>query len=100
MPLGLCSVVRWHGGEDECIEFAAFDLVGNDATGEQAAVLCSGTGGGIRATCFEAVGWLMARATPARAQGVESCRSLTDVDGDVAACVRGANAHFDSTATR
>jgi hypothetical protein len=98
--LELCSVARPHGGEDECVEFAAFDLVANDASGRQAASLCAGTAGGLREGCFEAVGLLMARATPTRAQGVQSCRSLTDVSADVAACVRGANAHFDAAATR
>ena len=97
--LELCAVARPHGGEDECITFAAYDLVGNDATGEQAASLCTGTDGGLRDTCFRAIGLLMARATPTRAESVANCQSLGE-GKDAAACIRGAETHFASAAAR
>ncbi len=97
--LELCSVARPYGGEDECITFAAYDLIGNDATGEGAAELCTGTEGGLRATCFRAIGLFMARATPTRAEGVANCQTLAE-GADAAACTRGADAHFASAAAR
>jgi hypothetical protein len=96
----LCGVARPYGGEDECIEFAAFDMVANDASGKHAASLCTGTRGGLREGCFGAVGSIMARATPTRAESHSDCASLGVVQADVAACVRGADAHFDSAAAR
>jgi hypothetical protein len=98
--LELCAVARPYGGEDECIEFAAFDMVGNDASGKPAASLCTGTSAGLREMCFRAIGSLMARATPTRAESAEACESLSAVEGDVAACIRGADAHFASAAAR
>jgi hypothetical protein len=97
--LELCSVARPHGGEDECITFAAYDLVGNDATGGQAAELCTGTDGDLRETCFHAIGLIKARATPTRERTVEDCETIAK-GADVAACVRGAEAHFASAASR
>ena len=97
--LELCSVARPHGGEDECITFAAYDLVGNDATGEQAASLCTGTDGDLRETCFRAIGLIMARATPTRPRAVADCEAIT-TGKDLAACSRGAEAHFASAAAR
>jgi hypothetical protein len=95
----LCAVARPHGGEDECITFAAYDLVGNDASGEQAAALCAGTDGDLRETCFTAVGLMKARATPTRAQAVADCETIAD-GKDTAACARGAEAHFDAAGAR
>ena len=97
--LELCSVARPHGGEDECITFAAYDLVGNDASGEQAASLCTGTDVDLRETCFRAIGLIMARATPTRAGAVADCEAIAE-GTDVTACVRGADAHFASAAAR
>jgi hypothetical protein len=97
--LELCAVARPHGGEDECITFAAYDLVGNDASGEQAASLCTGTDGNLREMCFRAVGQIMARATPTRAQAFAACETIAD-GNDTAACVRGVETHFDAAGAR
>jgi hypothetical protein len=97
--LELCAVARPDGGEDECITFAAYDLVGNDASGEQAASLCSGLDDALRETCFHAIGLIRARATPTRADALAGCRVLAD-GPDAAACARGADAHFAGAGSR
>lgn len=97
----LCAVARPHGGEDECITFAAYDMVLNDESGTQAAALCTGTGDAdLRSSCFRAIGSIMARARTARAQSVAGCEALTSVEADVASCIRGADEHFASVAAR
>jgi len=97
--LELCAVARPHGGEDECITFSAYDLVANDASGKQAASLCTGTDGDLRGTCFHAIGEIRARATPTREQAVAGCQAIADA-ADAAACTRGAEAHFAAAGSR
>jgi copper chaperone CopZ len=86
----LCAVARPYGGEDECITFAAYDLVQNDTTGQAAAMFCDRTDGELRATCYHAVGSIMARSRSTAAETKSACRSLTSVKADVRACMRGA----------
>jgi len=90
----LCAIARPYGGERECIRFAALDMVLNDKTGKQAAGLCDGTTGGLRGSCYEAIGSLMARSRTTLVASQADCRSLTTVSSDVAACIRGAKARL------
>ncbi len=98
--LELCSVARPYGGEDECIRFAAFDLVANDASGTEAAALCIRAGGDLDEACFRAVGSIMARATATLARAVAKCGSLTFVERELAACVSGVDEHAALIANR
>ncbi|MBA3400525.1 MAG: hypothetical protein H0U05_00910 [Actinobacteria bacterium] len=86
----LCRVAKPYGGERECIRFAALDMVANDKTGRQAAALCDGTSGRLRAACYRAIGSIMARSRTTPEASEADCRSLTRFPDDVAACVRGA----------
>src|SRR5262245_34578779 len=55
--LELCAVARPYGGEDECISFAALDVLGNDPSGRQAVGLCSRAEDAVvRSGCVRGVG--------------------------------------------
>jgi hypothetical protein len=93
----LCAVARPYGGEDECIAFAALDVLGNDSSGRQAVELCSrAEDGRVRLGCLRAVGGLLGRASPTRAAGTARCASLVPVARDRAACVAGVEDHYGS----
>jgi len=90
----LCAVAKPYGGERECIRFAALDMVANDKSGAQAAVLCDATAGDLRLACYQAIGSIMARSRTTRAASEADCRSLTTVRADMDACIRGAAARL------
>ena len=85
-----CAAARPHGGERECVRFAAMDITGNFTGGEEAAVLCSSTAGDLRAACFHAIGTIMGRFHTTDAQRSQACREIVSTRADRVACTRGA----------
>jgi hypothetical protein len=96
----LCVVARPLGGEDECIRFAAFDLVANDPSGNRAAALCASTSEDLGRVCFESVGSMLARASATRVEGVAKCSLLSVAEAHRAACVSGVDGRAALVADR
>jgi hypothetical protein len=95
----VCAVARPYGGEDECIAFAALDVLGNDPSGRQAIELCSrAEHTRVRRGCLRAVGGLLGRASPTRAAGLARCSSLVPATPDRTACGTGVEDHFGAGA--
>jgi hypothetical protein len=85
-----CAAVRAHGGERDCIRFAAMDMTANFTGGAEAAGLCSSTAPNLRAACFHAVGTIMGRFDTTDAAREARCNEIAAGPADRAACRRGA----------
>ena len=87
--LKLCGVARPYGGERDCVLTAAMDMTANFTGGTQAARLCTATSSALRASCFQAVGSIMARFETTNAAREAACRSIVRGTHDVSACIAG-----------
>jgi hypothetical protein len=85
-----CAAARAHGGERDCVRFAAMDMTANFTGGAEAAVLCSATASALRAACFHAIGTIMGRFHTTDAARAAACVEIASARADRAACARGA----------
>jgi hypothetical protein len=88
----ICAVARPHGGEQDCVMFAAMDIVGNFTGGAEAAVLCGLARDALRAPCFHAIGTMLGRRSTTSAGRERDCRGIAPAEADFVACVRGSTA--------
>jgi hypothetical protein len=84
-----CAAARPHGGERECVQFAAMDMTANFTGGAEAAELCTSATASLRAPCFEAVGTIMARFHTTAEARERACREIAVTGEDLTACRRG-----------
>jgi hypothetical protein len=96
----ICAITRPYGGEDECIRFAAMDLVENYSAGTQAAAFCNATTPALEPRCYEALGSILGRFRTTRAARATDCRALTTDRRNVVACIRGGSAGTDAVVGR
>jgi hypothetical protein len=94
--LEICAVARPYGHERECVRFAAMDMVENYAAGTQAAAFCDATTPALQPGCYDAIGAIMGRFKTTPAERAADCRSLTIVQRNAAACIRGAGTRLDA----
>jgi hypothetical protein len=85
-----CAAARPHGGERDCVRFAAMDMTANFTGGAEAADLCTTTSRENRSACFDAVGTIMGRFHTTDAARARACAEVAGADADVEACTRGA----------
>ena len=85
-----CAAARPHGGERDCVRFAAMDMTANFTGGVEAAGLCTTMSRENRSACFAAVGTIMGRFHATDAERASACAEVAGVDADVEACTRGA----------
>jgi hypothetical protein len=84
-----CAAARPHGGEQDCIRFAAMDMTANFTGGAEAAGLCTGTAASLRGSCFAAIGSITARFHATEEARERSCREIAVTGDDLTACLRG-----------
>jgi hypothetical protein len=94
-----CAAARPHGGERDCIRFAAMDMTANFTGGVEAAGLCTTTRA-HRSACFYATGTIMGRFVATAAARQRRCRAITQTEDDRVACVRGASEGLPAGAIR
>jgi hypothetical protein len=92
----VCEVTRSYGHEVECVRFAAMDMTLNYQRGDEAAILCNQARTALRAPCYHAVGSIMGRFRTRGTERAADCRTLTRVDENVRACIRGASIRLEA----
>jgi hypothetical protein len=84
-----CAIARPHGGEQECIRYAAMDVAGTYSGGKEAAVLCDRSAAELRGVCYEAIGRMLRYLRSTTAERRAECRALTSDERLVARCIAG-----------
>jgi hypothetical protein len=87
--ISTCAVARRYGGEAECINAAAQDVVSNFTSAKRALPLCHNVPSALATPCFEGIGAVMGRFRMMDAGRERDCRALTSSPALVDACMRG-----------
>jgi hypothetical protein len=85
----LCVIARQYGGEDECVEAAAYDMTANFSNPDRARALCESVRADIRGSCYYGLGTILGRFRMTAETRVADCEALTSDAALVAECVRG-----------
>ena len=87
--ISTCAVLRPYGGEADCIDAAAQDVVANFGSATHALPLCESVSSSLAEPCFEGIGAVAGRFRTTAAARERDCRTLTGSPVLVDACMRG-----------
>ena len=87
--ISTCAVTRSYGGEADCINAAAQDVVANFTSAVRALSLCDTVTSALAEPCFEGIGAVAGRFRKTEAARLRDCRGLTSSPVLVDACMRG-----------
>jgi hypothetical protein len=87
--ISTCAVTRPFGGEADCVNAAAQDVVANFTSAKRALPLCETVPSPLAEPCFEGIGAVAGRFRKTEAARLRDCRGLTPSSVLVDACMRG-----------